>query len=98
MTRTVRKAFAYITRGNRLLLFTHPNNPEAGIQVPAGTMKDGEMPEEAVMREAEEESGLTGLTLVSLLGVRSFDRRPAIDQIDERHFFHLRCDSEVSET
>ena len=98
MTRTIRKAFAYITDGNRLLVFRHPNNPEAGIQVPAGTMEEGETPEEAVMREAEEESGLTGLTLVSSLAVVSFDGRPVLGEIHERYFFHLRCNGEVAET
>jgi 8-oxo-dGTP diphosphatase len=98
MTRTVRKAFAYITHSDRLLVFRHPNNPEAGIQVPAGTMEDGETPEEAVMREAEEESGLGGLTLLSSLGVVLFDRRPDLDELHERHFFHLLCAGDVAET
>jgi 8-oxo-dGTP diphosphatase len=98
MTPTIRKAFAYITNANRLLLFRHPNNAAAGIQVPAGTMEDGETPAEAVMREAEEESGLTGLTLVSSLAVVLFDQRPLFDEIHERHFFHLRYDREVADT
>src|SRR5437762_4732262 len=98
MTKTVRKAFAYITHADRLLLFRHPNNPAAGIQVPAGTMEDGETPAEAVMREAEEESGLTDLTLVSLLEVVLFDRRPSLDEVHERHFFHLRCEGDVAGT
>ena len=34
----VQKVVAYITNGQRLLVFTHPLSPEAGIQVPAGTM------------------------------------------------------------
>jgi hypothetical protein len=32
------KAFAYITHQKRLLVFRHVDVPEAGIQVPAGTM------------------------------------------------------------
>ena len=39
-----RKAFAYVTSGTRLLLFTHPEAPEAGIQIPAGTMAPGRTP------------------------------------------------------
>lgn len=38
------RAYAYITNGSRLLLFTHPEAPEAGIQVPAGTIEPGEDP------------------------------------------------------
>ena len=32
------KAFAYITHGNRLLVFRHVHHPEAGVQVPVGTV------------------------------------------------------------
>ncbi|GHO85715.1 hypothetical protein [Dictyobacter formicarum] len=36
------KVFAYITHQRRVLLFTHTFSPEAGIQVPAGTLEPGE--------------------------------------------------------
>ena len=101
-----RKAFAYITsgstsgsgsgatRGHRLLVFRHPLSPEAGIQVPAGTMADGETPEEAVMREAAEETGLRELRIVRLLGRQMFDARPfGRDELHDRWFFHLTCDA-----
>lgn len=52
------KVLAYITHGNRLLVFRHPHAPEAGIQVPAGTVEEGEDPGTAVLREAAEETGL----------------------------------------
>ncbi len=43
-----RKVLAYITNGDngdRLLVFRHPYSPEAGIQVPGGTVHEGsEMP------------------------------------------------------
>jgi 8-oxo-dGTP pyrophosphatase MutT (NUDIX family) len=102
--RTRRKAFAYITSGttsvttsrNRLLVFSHPLSPEAGIQVPAGTMRDGESPPAAVLREAREETGLDRLTVVGLLGRQRFDVRPfGRDEIHDRWFFHLTCDEET---
>jgi 8-oxo-dGTP pyrophosphatase MutT (NUDIX family) len=69
MTPLVQKVTAFITRSTgavtQLLLFRHPY---AGIQLPAGTVEPGEVPEEAVLREAEEETGLDGLTLRQLLG------------------------------
>ncbi len=95
-----RKAFAYITSratsgttsGHRLLVFSHPLSPEAGIQVPAGTMDDGETPEEAVLREAGEETGLPDLTIVRMLGRHTFDARPfGRDELHDRWFFHLTC-------
>ena len=92
MTITRLKVFAYITNGNRLLVFSHPESPEAGIQVPAGSVKEGEALEVAVMREAREETGLSGLTLVGYLGEQYLDRHPyGQDEIHHRHFYHLIC-------
>ena len=86
------KVTAYITNGNRLLVFEHTEFPEAGIQVPSGTIDPGESPETAVMREAWEESGLGGLIMARYLGVRHFDWTPfGLDIIHERQFFHLIC-------
>lgn len=86
------KVVAYVTHDDRLLVFRHPDVPEAGIQVPAGTVREGERLDDAVMREAREETGLDGLTLVRYLG----ERRRAMadvgrDETHHRHFFHLRC-------
>ena len=58
----VEKAVCYITRDGRVLVFEHPGAPEAGIQVPAGTIEPGEDPARAALREAAEESGLRGET------------------------------------
>lgn len=53
------KITAFVTRsgsnGMELLLFEHPN---AGIQIPAGTVEEGEPFEQAVLRELMEETGL----------------------------------------
>lgn len=94
-----RKAFAYITHQNRLLVFEQPQYPEAGIQVPAGTFEPNETPEQAVMREAFEETGLQGLTLVEFLGeVRRDMSDYGLAEIHHRHFFHLRCNTEPPES
>jgi hypothetical protein len=61
--KTMQKAFAYFTYQNRLLVFRHVDVPEAGTQVPAGTIKANEHPEQAVLREAVEETGPTDLTV-----------------------------------
>lgn len=57
----VKKVYAYITRGEQLLVFNHVDFPEAGIQVPGGTLEPDELPESAVLREALKETGLEGL-------------------------------------
>ena len=59
---------AYITQRDRLLVFRHVVFAEAGIQVPGGTQNEYETPEEAVLREAHEETGLRDLRLDALLG------------------------------
>jgi ADP-ribose pyrophosphatase YjhB (NUDIX family) len=88
-----RKAFAYITSGRRILLLAHPDHPEAGIQVPAGTMRPGESAERAALREATEETGLVNLELVRVLGEQEFDMRPfGRDEIHHRTFVHMRCE------
>jgi 8-oxo-dGTP pyrophosphatase MutT (NUDIX family) len=94
-----RKVFAYITHGDRLLVFTHPHAPEAGVQVPSGTVEDGERPEDAVLREAREETGLTGLMLADFLGEQFFDYAPfGRDEIHHRRFYHLRYDGTPPDT
>lgn len=93
------KAFAYITHRGQLLVFRHVDVPEAGIQVPAGTIKPGEAPELAALREAQEETGLQGLALVSFLGecVRDMTDRGK-NEVHRRYFYHLRCTKRPPET
>ncbi len=94
----VEKAVAYITWNQRLLVFEHPGIPEAGIQVPGGTIHPGESPGQAALREAEEESGLAGLQLRSLLGVAEVDQSPwGMDAIHRRYFYHLVYDGDAPE-
>ncbi|MCA9930236.1 MAG: NUDIX domain-containing protein [Anaerolineales bacterium] len=67
---SVHKVTAFITRerpqGRELLVFHHPN---AGIQLPAGTVEPGEDLETAVLREVAEETGLTQVRIVRYLGI-----------------------------
>ena len=92
------KVFACITSGNRLLVFTHAHHPEAGIQVPAGTVQPDEEIVAAAVREAAEETGLTELEVVGVLGERVFDMRPfGRNELHHRTFVHLRCHGETPE-
>ena len=87
-----RKVYAYITNQGRLLVFTHTDFPEAGIQVPGGTLEPGEPPEEGALREAQEETGLASLEMVALLGERRRDLSDiGLDEVHHRTFYHLRC-------
>lgn len=57
-----------------LLLLYHPY---AGIQLPAGTVEEGESAVDAALREAQEESGLEGLEWGEMLGVEREELPPA---------------------
>jgi 8-oxo-dGTP diphosphatase len=86
----IRKVVAYITQEDKLLVFSHPHHPEAGIQVPAGTVEEDESPREAVLREAREETGLDDLEIQSYLGVREHDLSAyGRSEVGRQHFFHL---------
>jgi ADP-ribose pyrophosphatase YjhB (NUDIX family) len=82
------KVLAYITRerdGRReLLVFTHRDDPEAGVQVPAGTVEPGEPIEAALLREIREESGLADVQLV-----RQLAEHEEVEWDNNRHVFHL---------
>lgn len=97
--KTRHRAYAYITSGSRLLLFTQPGAPDAGIQVPAGTIEPAENPRDAVMREAGEETGLSGLKYVRFLARDTRDMRfCGSDELQHRWFFHLSVVERTKET
>ena len=55
------KVLCYIVRDDQLLVFRHADYDleHVGIQVPAGSIRPGESPEDAALREAHEETGLS---------------------------------------
>ncbi len=69
MNEIVQKVTAFIIRERNsikeLLVFKHPT---AGIQIPAGTVEEGEDIETAVKRETYEETGLRFVKVESYLG------------------------------
>jgi 8-oxo-dGTP diphosphatase len=90
------KVYAYIVAEvagqKRLLVFKYVNCPEAGTQVPGGSVEPGEPISVAVMREAQEETGLTQLHLIKKLGVVRRDMADfGLAEIQERHYFLLEC-------
>ncbi len=89
MSTRVTKVLAYITWAGRLLVFRQRDIPDAGLQVPAGTVEAGEAPAQAVLREIHEETGLTDLPAPRLLGVTEFDLSPVRAEVQERHVFHV---------
>lgn len=93
------KVYAYITRRDHLLVFRHVDFPEAGIQVPGGTLEEGEEPADAVLREACEETGLVELRMMSYLGKHEWHiSNSAGEEIHYRYFYHLVCTQEAPDT
>lgn len=83
----VQKACAYITRASgELLVFEGPEFD--GLQIPKGTIEDGENPREAVFREIVEESGLSAVGETRHLTSDIWTRRESPPRRYVRHFFH----------
>jgi 8-oxo-dGTP pyrophosphatase MutT (NUDIX family) len=95
----VGKALGYVLNRGRLLVLRHVEHPyeQTGIQVPGGTIRAGETPARAVLRECREETGLSGLSLIQKLGETRYDISPLRHEIQRRHFFHLAVNGPVSE-
>ncbi len=88
------KVLAYIARyrngSTQLLVFTHRDHPEAGVQVPAGTVEPGEAIEAALFREIWEESGLADVQLIRKLAEHE---EAGWDNI--RHVFHVTAPADT---
>ena len=85
------RVFTYITRQDQLLVLDRPEAYYPEPQIPGGTIKPGELPEHAALREATEETGLSSLELVSLLGSFEKDLHDiGRDETIIAWFFHLR--------
>ena len=95
------KTYPYVMRrqeqGVRVLVFRHRDFPEAGVQVPGGTVEAGETLEAAILREVFEESGLRGLRIVRYLGALEYYAAERA-QWQLRHFFELEAPQGCAQT
>lgn len=90
-----RRVVAYVTRvrdgRTELLVFEDPEHPYIGVQVPAGRLDAGEELEAGLLRELEEEAGLTNARIVQEL--------PAFEDHYtsryENHGFHVVLEEEA---
>jgi 8-oxo-dGTP diphosphatase len=90
------KVLALITREyagqTQVLVFDHRDFPEAGTQIPAGTVDDGETLDGALWREIHEEAGLTAdqLTLAGQVASHSHPDWGEAGIVE--HIYHLTAD------
>lgn len=89
-----RKVLAYITKGQRpsleILVFKHRDHPEAGLQVPGGTVEECELLVDAMYREIEEEAGILRKDLAMVENIHTYNYYPIErNTIHERTFFHF---------
>ena len=96
--KTVFKVLAYIYREQQgvreVLVFDQDeprDDPRINPQVPAGTIDDGESPEEAVLREIKEETGLEFEKANNNLGVFEFVRHD-LNEVHQRHVFEFETE------
>jgi 8-oxo-dGTP pyrophosphatase MutT (NUDIX family) len=91
------KVYAYLVRdgaqGPELLVFDHVDFPEAGTQVAGGSLEPGERPEDGVLRELFEESGVHA-RLIRYLGAFPWWAEH-LGIWHERHLFHLAPTGDV---
>ncbi|MET4563172.1 8-oxo-dGTP pyrophosphatase MutT (NUDIX family) [Lysinibacillus parviboronicapiens] len=84
------KAYGYITRereGRLQVLVFEQNMNGAGIQIPNGTVEEGETALEAVAREMFEETGLTYLAVKELIAQDYYNHYSGA--LQKRYFYHL---------
>lgn len=86
-----RKVVVYVVRDDKLLVFRHRDfsYEEVGIQVPAGSIRDGEEAEAAALRELQEETGYDCFKIIDPrpLGMDRYDMTPCRSEVQERTFF-----------
>lgn len=81
------RVVVYVERADGLLVFDHRDHPEAGTQVPAGGVHDGEDLVEAVIREVLEETGVQLDAEPIALGTH--EHRDGLGAPSISHFFRV---------
>jgi len=88
--KVIDKVLIYATRNEQILVFQEPDYAHIPLQIPGGTINDGEEPAMAAYREFHEETGIlrtSGIRFLECLEYVYFGTATA--QVHRRHCFHL---------
>ena len=93
------KVLVYCVREGRLLVFRHPDHSQeqVGIQVPGGSVRNGESIRDAAARELAEETGFGDFLIHEVIGSDRYDISPYRAEIQERHFVRASPSCELPE-
>jgi len=70
---------------------------EVGVQVPAGSIREGENKMAAALREIEEETCRKGFVITAYLGHAFYDISPYRNEVQERFFFRASAPALIEE-
>lgn len=88
-TKVIAYIFRRISTTQEVLVFSHVDFPEAGLQVIGGTLEEGEDLKAALSREILEESGLViGPEELTKIGETEYKRRDR-EEINFRHYYSV---------
>ena len=99
MTKPIKKVSAYIVRQSKenydeLLVFSHKNHPDVPIQIPGGTVDNGEGLKEALKRKVYEETGLKNFEIIKKVGESTYFKLYLGKEVN-RHYFLIRVSSDI---
>ncbi|MFC7064496.1 NUDIX hydrolase [Brucella rhizosphaerae] len=88
--KAIDKVLIYATWNSNLLVFCEPENPDVPLQVPGGTVDEGETMQAAAYREFHEETGILRAIGMNYLETVKYEYIvPTQTETHIRHSFHL---------
>ncbi|MFX3625325.1 MAG: NUDIX domain-containing protein [Ectobacillus sp.] len=95
-----KKVYAYVTREKegklQLLVYANYDNPDAGLQVPGGSVEHGETLVSALLRDILEESGLNNVKIEKTIADELIHVKEK-NEYQQRYFCHATLTADVKD-